>query len=166
MRYSPTAWKWTLRENGLVLAESAWIGNALTQEGELAILGTFFRNDPPSGIAGFGVGLMGTTAPNDAWTISNYNANKLSSGSSTSYAEQAVSRNTTDWTFDTSGTINRVKTKTVTFGPAGNTWQAARYIALVNTGSSQLIAYVDMGATITLTAGQSLDVSYRLQLRQ
>lgn len=143
-----------------VMRAEPWVLNALVDEGEQAILESFFRNNhtPTFYFALYNDGAIAET--DTLATLTN-------EVSGTGYARIAVARDTTDWgaAVLTAGDY-QTTSATKTFS-AGGTWTGASELALVSAASGTtgtFYAWAPLSATRTLVNGDTLDVSLAVKL--
>lgn len=148
----PTIWKFTHRRNGEIIWQSDWIENALTDEGEEAILNTFFAKtvSPPTN---FYIGMVNDT-PAETDTLASLTGEPSTGG----YARKVV-------TFSAAAIDAgdyQAQSTTVNFAPSGASIGPVTHQFLtdvVSGTSGLLIAYVALGATRTILEGDDLDVA-------
>ena len=144
-----------------VMAEEAWMLNALVDEGENAIIESFFRdNHTPT----FYFGLWNEAALAETDTIALLTTEvTVASG----YARIAVTRGLTDWGAAAPDSGDEKTTSvTKTFSATG-TWTQAQMLGLVSSASGTsgtLYAGVALTVPRTLVDGDDLNVSMGVKL--
>lgn len=159
------------RHGRVVHHETAHNTAALTNGGEEAMLGTFFRG--AAAPASFYLRLWqnslagGVSLPLDSHTIADLRGEASGDG----YAAAALARNSTDWpTLTLDGGDWMVGSKAVSFAPASGVWTPFNIISCVTTtgAAGPIISYAKTQAQRTLdfdTPGISqLDVIYYVKL--
>lgn len=154
----PTAWKFTHRNaEGEILWESDWQENALTDEGEQAILEAFFRGG--SVPTNFYIGLVNDSGIAETDTL----ATMAGEPSSNGYARQLTTFAAAALDSGDYQTVSDTETITASGGSIGPVDHAI--LTDVSSGTAgDLIAYVPLSTTRTLTDGDSLDVSVTVKL--
>lgn len=141
-----------------VLREQTWLHNFLTDQGEAAMLETFFRNNH---IPAFHFALYNAT-PTETSTMT-----LTTEVTGTGYARIALARDTVGWgapALDVGDYRTVSATKTFT---ASGTWTSATHLALVSSLSGTtgtLYAIVALSATRTLNNGDTLNTSMAVKL--
>lgn len=141
--------------------EEEWQLNALVDEGESAILESFFRNNhTPT----FYLGLSNDGALLETDTISLIGNEQTGTG----YARISVARNTTDWGAAALDAGDMKTTSVVkTFTATGADWIASTELILVSPASGTVgtfYAWVALSQSRTLGNGDSLDVTLGVKL--
>lgn len=141
-----------------VIRAQPWTPNALTDQGEQALLDVFFRN----GTAPTFYFALYNDTPVDTDTL----ATLLGEPASGGYGRLAVARNTTDWpTLGLQGGDYRVDSATKTWTASGGSIGPVNTLALVSVASGTagtFYAHAALSAARTLADGDSLDVSMQV----
>lgn len=137
--------------------------NSLVDEGEEAILETFFRNGTAYIPVQFYIRLCDSSLF-ETGTLSSI----LTEPSTNGYAAQLIERSTVGFPFkDMPDGDYRITSKEVTFTASGGDIPSVTtaYLATTSDNSGKLLAFVDLAMTRTILNGDSMVVQLRIKLQ-
>lgn len=148
------------REAREIMAHEDYVLNALTDEGENAILESFFRNNhTPT----FHLGLWNDGAIAETDTIASLTAEQSGAG----YARIPVVRGTSDWGAAALDAGDHKTTSATKQFSASGTWIQSQDLVLVSPLSGtagSLYAWIALSPARTLGSGDTLDVNMGVKL--
>jgi len=149
-----------IRDGKVIWEDEA--SNSIVQEGEEAILETFFRDDDTYAPAGFYVRLC-----NDTLVVSDTLSTILNEPSGSGYSAQTLERSAVGFpTKEISESAYRIVSKILTFTAASGSIGpvTTAYLSTSSDDTGKLIAFRALAMTRTILDGDSMTIQFRVKL--